>query len=177
MRQNVGARKNITAASGASADNVGYEVELWQLVDALSGTLHVRTKCVAAERLETAEEFVVRAEGAVAKHQAPSCSAYVKELRAALLENGVLKVTSDGYTFTQGYVFASPLTAAGVVLRSCVERSPRLEDEGRQVAQANSRSRGNTVSDAWERIVMQGSVIWREGASDFAGPTTPQVAA
>lgn len=41
---------------------------------------------------------------------------YQKELRAALISNGVLKPTRDGYKFVQDYVFPSPSTAVGVVL-------------------------------------------------------------
>ena len=50
------------------------------------------------------------------KVEVPSCHAYVKELRSALVDNGVLKASGDGYAFTQNYIFSSPSTAAGVVL-------------------------------------------------------------
>lgn len=78
--------------------------------------LYLRAKGVEAQGLETAEGFVVRTGSAAVKGEVPSCLAYLKELRAALLENGVLKASGDGYAFTQNYVFASPSTAAGVVL-------------------------------------------------------------
>ena len=39
-----------------------------------------------------------------------------KELRAAQVENGVLKASGNGYAFTQDYLFSSPSSAAGVVL-------------------------------------------------------------
>ncbi len=79
-------------------------------------TLYLNAKGVKAEGQETAEGFVVRASSAAVKTEVPSCHAYLKELRVALVENGVLKAAGDGYTFTQDYVFASPSTAAGVVL-------------------------------------------------------------
>jgi hypothetical protein len=79
-------------------------------------TLYLSAKGVKAEGQESAEGFVVRAGAAAVKAEVPSCHAYLKELRAALVENGALKAAGDGYTFTQDYVFASPSTAAGVVL-------------------------------------------------------------
>ena len=51
----------------------------------------------------------------MAQSEAPSCHAYIRELRAALLKNGVLKPTGENYVFTQDYTFNSPSTAAGVV--------------------------------------------------------------
>ncbi|MEO8034829.1 MAG: DUF4357 domain-containing protein [Acidobacteriota bacterium] len=50
------------------------------------------------------------------KAEVPSCHEYLKELRSALIANGVLKIAGDGYVFTQDYVFTSPSTAAGVIL-------------------------------------------------------------
>jgi hypothetical protein len=79
-------------------------------------TLYLRAKGVEAEGLETAEGFVVRAGSTAVKSEVPSCHAYLKELRAALVDNGVLKASGDGCAFTQDYVFSSPSTAAGVVL-------------------------------------------------------------
>jgi hypothetical protein len=79
-------------------------------------TLYLRARGVEAEGLETPEGFVVRAGSTAARSEVPSCHAYLKELRTALVENEVLKASGDGYAFTQDYVFASPSTAAGVVL-------------------------------------------------------------
>ncbi len=72
-------------------------------------------KGINAEGADTHEGFVVfRGSGAVSK-EVPSCHAYLKELREALISNGVLAPARDTYVFTQDYVFASPSTAAGVV--------------------------------------------------------------
>jgi hypothetical protein len=79
-------------------------------------TLRLASKGVTAEGYETPEGFVVRAGGKAAATEVPSCHAYLRELRAALIANGVLKPSTDGFVFTQDYVFASPSTAAGVVL-------------------------------------------------------------
>lgn len=79
-------------------------------------TLHLAAKGLHAQGTETTEGFVVREGSDAAKIEVPSCHAYLKELRSALVANGALKPSGDGYTFAQDYVFASPSTAAGVVL-------------------------------------------------------------
>lgn len=78
--------------------------------------LYLNAKGVEAHGSETADGFVVRAGSAAVKTEVPSCHAYLKELRTALVENGVLRASGDGYTLTQDYVFPSPSTAAGVIL-------------------------------------------------------------
>ena len=77
--------------------------------------LFISAKGIKAEGMETHDGFVVRAGSGAVKSEVPSCHAFLKELRAALISNGVLSPASDGYTFAQDYVFASPSTAAGVV--------------------------------------------------------------
>lgn len=77
--------------------------------------LTISAKGIKAEGMESSEGFVVRAGSGVVKSEVPSCFAYLKELRAALLANGVLKPAGDDFQFTQDYVFPSPSTAAGVV--------------------------------------------------------------
>ncbi|HXI64834.1 MAG TPA: GIY-YIG nuclease family protein [Gemmatimonadales bacterium] len=78
--------------------------------------LFLGARGVKARGLEKPQGFVVQSGSGAAKDEVPSCHAYLKELRAALIENGVLKPSGDGYVFTQDYLFASPSTAAGVVL-------------------------------------------------------------
>lgn len=73
-------------------------------------------KGAKAEGAETPEGFVVVAASTAAADEAASCHGYIRELRAALLANGVLKSEGGKYVFTQDYVFTSPSTAAGVVL-------------------------------------------------------------
>jgi hypothetical protein len=77
--------------------------------------LVISTKGIKAEGMESHDGFVVRAGSGAVKAEVPSCHAYLKELRAALLSNGVLKTSADDFVFTQDYVFPSPSTAAGVV--------------------------------------------------------------
>ena len=78
-------------------------------------SLYITAKGIKAEGRETHDGFVVRSGSGAVKGEVPSCHAYLKELRAALIANGVLKPAGEGYAFTQDYVFPSPSTAAGVV--------------------------------------------------------------
>jgi hypothetical protein len=77
--------------------------------------LFITAKGIKAEGMETHDGFVVRSGSGAVKGEVPSCHAYLKELRVALISNGVLKTSGDGYAFTQDYIFPSPSTAAGVV--------------------------------------------------------------
>ena len=80
-----------------------------------SKTLFISAKGIKADGAETSDGFVVRTGSGAVRDEVPSCHAYLKELRAALIANGVLAPSATGYTFTQDYTFASPSTAAGVV--------------------------------------------------------------
>lgn len=76
------------------------------------------TSCIAFtskdENMNKAHDgFVVRAGSGTVKGEVPSCHAFLKELRSALISNGGLKPSGAGYTFAQDYVFPSPSTAAG----------------------------------------------------------------
>jgi hypothetical protein len=75
----------------------------------------ISARGIKAEGMETQDGFVVLAGSGAAKSETPSCHSFLKEIRSALLSNGVLKVSGKDYVFTQDYVFASPSTAAGVV--------------------------------------------------------------
>ncbi len=78
-------------------------------------TLYIASKGIKAQGMETPDGFLVRAGSEAVKDTVPSCHAYMKELRTALISNGVLKPAGGVYTFVQDYVFPSPSTAAGVV--------------------------------------------------------------
>jgi len=77
--------------------------------------LFITAKGIKAEGMATHDGFVVRTGSGVVHAEVPSCHAYIKDLRAALISNGVLKRAGDGYAFAQDYVFSSPSTAASVV--------------------------------------------------------------
>lgn len=77
--------------------------------------LHLSSKGIQAQGMETPDGFVVRVGSGAVKDEVPSCHAFLKELRTALISNGVLRPEASDYVFAQDYVFASPSTAAGVV--------------------------------------------------------------
>lgn len=77
--------------------------------------LYISAKGIKAEGMETHDGFVVRVGSGAVKSEVPSCHVFLKELRFALISNGVLQPVGEGYTFAQDYVFASPSTAAGVI--------------------------------------------------------------
>lgn len=77
--------------------------------------LFISAKGIKAKGLETPEGFLVQTGSGAVKEEVPSCHSYIRDLRAALVANGVLKNAGDAYTFSQDYVFNSPSTAAGVV--------------------------------------------------------------
>lgn len=77
--------------------------------------LTLTAKGVKAEGAESHDGFVVRTGSGAVKDEVPSCHGYIRQLRAALISNGVLLPTASGFAFTQDYEFSSPSTAAGVV--------------------------------------------------------------
>lgn len=79
-------------------------------------SFYLSSRGVSATGTETPEGLIVRTGSAAANGEVPSCHTYLRELRAALIANGVMKGSGEGYVFEQDYVFASPSTAAGVVL-------------------------------------------------------------
>lgn len=110
----------------------------------LGAELLAKGKGVEARGAETTQGFVVRSGSRAVKSEVPSCLAYLKQLRSVLVANGVLKAAGDSYIFTQDYVFASPSTAAGVVLgRSANGRTEWKTNDGKtlkaiQEAEASS---------------------------------------
>lgn len=81
-----------------------------------SRQLVVRAKGIEAQGFETPGGFLVRAGSGAVLDEVPSLPKHISETRHALRGNGVLRVDGDRYIFTQDYVFASPSTAAGVVM-------------------------------------------------------------
>ena len=59
---------------------------------------------------------------------------YLRELRKQLLDKGVLSPDGDHLLFTQDYRFASPSTAAGVMVGSAANGRVAWKSVGRQDA-------------------------------------------
>ena len=94
--------------------------------------LQIIAKGITAKGLPTSEGFVVIAGSSAVLGEVASCPSAVKSTRAALVQNGVLKLSGDSYVFTQDYVFGSPSTAAAVVQgRSANGRVDWKDSKGR----------------------------------------------
>lgn len=79
-------------------------------------TLLLRGRGVEAHGAETPLGFVVRAGSHAAKGETESCHAYLRDIRAELVGQEVLRDAGDHYELTQDYTFSSPSTAAGALL-------------------------------------------------------------
>ncbi|MCS6885516.1 MAG: GIY-YIG nuclease family protein [Acidobacteriota bacterium] len=78
--------------------------------------LFIRGKGIEARGVDGIEGFTVRAGSQAVKDASPSTHAYLREMRATLIQQGVLVDKGRFYEFAQDYVFSSPSMAAGVVL-------------------------------------------------------------
>lgn len=71
---------------------------------------------ISARGKDTAEGFVVEAGATARVAEQPSIHAYMKAIRARLLQQGILVPDGAFLRLTQDQVFGSPTTAAGVLL-------------------------------------------------------------
>lgn len=78
--------------------------------------LALKAKGICASGYESGEGFVVLAGSQAVLNETPSIHEYMSALRRNLVKNGVLTVEGNAYRLAQDYVFASPSTAAGVLL-------------------------------------------------------------
>ena len=105
--------------------------------------LILRGKGIEARGQDTAEGFVVRAGSLAVKDEAPSIHGYLKELRRALLAQGVFVDEDTHYRLTQDYTFNSPSTAAGVLLgRSVNGRTQWKDAQGRTLKEIQEAESG-----------------------------------
>lgn len=79
-------------------------------------TLYLKARGIEAQGAETTDGFVARAGSHAALTETDSFHAYMRDIRAELIQQGVLRQVGDRYELTQDYTFASPSTAAGVLL-------------------------------------------------------------
>jgi len=97
-----------------------------------AATLYLKARGVEAQGAETADGFVVRAGSQAALTETDSFHTYMRDIRSELVQQGVLQQVGDHYELTQDYTFASPSTAAGVVLgRSANGRTTWKTMDGR----------------------------------------------
>jgi hypothetical protein len=108
-----------------------------------SRDLILRGKGIEARGQDTAEGFVVRAGSLAVKDEAPSIHDYLKELRRALLAQGVFVDEGTYYRLTQDYTFNSPSTAAGVLLgRSANGRTEWRDAQGHTLKEIQEAESG-----------------------------------
>ena len=92
----------------------------------------LESKGVTARGYETATGFVVREGSHAVKTEVASIHAYLSEFRRSLINQSVSADDGTSYKVTQDYVFASPPTAAGVILgRSANGRIEWITKDGR----------------------------------------------
>lgn len=58
----------------------------------------------------------MKAGSQAARSETDSCHAYLREIRAGLVQHGVLRDAGSLYELAQDYTFPSPSTAAGVIV-------------------------------------------------------------
>jgi hypothetical protein len=108
-----------------------------------SRRLQLAGRGVEATGAELPDGFLVLKGSRASLDEVPSCHGYMKELRAALVANGVFQPNGSEYVFTQDYLFASPSTAAGVVLgRSANGRLEWKTKEGRALKEIQESEAG-----------------------------------
>lgn len=96
--------------------------------------LTLAAKGILAQGAELADGFLVKVGSQAVAEAVASCAPYVKQLREAMLANGVLVPQNGVSVFTQDYLFGSPSTAAGVVLgRSSNGREAWKTKDGRML--------------------------------------------
>ena len=83
---------------------------------AASTILFLNARGVEAHGAETPDGFVVRAGSKAAKDEVDSFHAYMRDIRAELVKQAVLRDTGGYYEVSQDYTFPSPSTAAGVLV-------------------------------------------------------------
>jgi len=104
-------------------------------------TLTLKAKGILATGYESSGGFVVLAGSGVVGEEVPSIHTYVSELRASLLNQGVIEQASSGWSFKQDYEFKSPSTAAAVVLgRNANGRTEWKTPEGRTLKEIQELS-------------------------------------
>ena len=81
-----------------------------------SRELFLSSKEIQARGYEGPGGFVVRSGSQAVKNEVASIHTYLSDLRKTLLSQGIFEDTGTAYQLAQDYIFASPSTAAGVLL-------------------------------------------------------------
>jgi hypothetical protein len=112
-----------------------------------SHRLYLKSKGIVASGFEAEQGFVVLANSQAVSTPVPSIHQYMKDLREALVGQGILVPQQDYLLFSQDYVFDSPSTAAGVVLgRSANGRIEWKDAAGRTLKELQQASVGGQLA-------------------------------
>ena len=77
--------------------------------------LYLKAKDCDCRGYESADGFVVLKGSRARVHEVPSLHAYLTDLRATLVANGVLEQDGATYVLTQDYEFRSPSSASAAM--------------------------------------------------------------
>jgi hypothetical protein len=156
---NVPALPSLAEAEAADAEGFLAEIQLClpllglsvftpAAVSSTKKAMQINAKGIAAKGLPTSEGFVVIAGSGAVIEEVASCPPAVRSMRAALLQNGVLKLNGESYVFTQDYVFGSPSTAASVVQgRSANGRVDWKDSKGRTLNELQEAEAENSQKE------------------------------
>jgi len=92
--------------------------------------LYLKARGVEAKGYEADQGFVVLEGSQAAIEAVPSIHDYMLRRRRSLLEKEILKQDGDHYVMTQDYTFASPSTAAGILLGRTANGRIEWKDQG-----------------------------------------------
>jgi hypothetical protein len=107
--------------------------------------LYVKAKGIVARGHDDAEGFVVLAGSQAVKEEVPSLPGHIAEMRASLKSRGILVDGGDFLKLTQAYTFASPSTAASVILGANVNgRTQWQDDQGRTLKAIQTAAVGSS---------------------------------
>jgi hypothetical protein len=102
--------------------------------------LILRAKGIEGRGLDAPQGFVVRVGSTAVKAEVPSIHGYLVDLRHTLIEKGILTDSGEVYRLAQDYTFASPSTAAGVLLgRSANGRVEWKDNAGRTLKELQAQ--------------------------------------
>jgi hypothetical protein len=107
--------------------------------------LFLKAKGIEARGMDTPQGFVVRVGSRIVKTQVASIHTYLANLRNAMLQKGIFEDVGDAYRLTQDYTFASPSTAAGVLLgRAANGRVEWKDNKGRTLKEIQEDEAGGS---------------------------------
>lgn len=103
-------------------------------------TFTIKSKGIEAKGFESPQGFVVGKGSQAASEEAPSIHGYLKNLRASLVERGVISINGAAWNFAMDYQFDSPSTAAGVVLGRSANGRTEWKDPAGKTLKENQES-------------------------------------